>query len=458
MKLAFTTTITLASFCLPGAVWAESVASNFIPVELKTTNSQSEAKGFIEDQTLKGNTRNWYSHEHATKAPIYRYFKDGRTERTDGRTNWVQGTVLNYTSGFTQGAVGFGVEVAGYNTVALERDKDDVAGPNNRTLTHSDSDVIGQWSKIGLGNAKARVSNTTLIAGRQAMFTPVLAIHDNRALPSSFQGVSFVSEEFSNLTFKGGSFDRVSPRTEQSVTKFRAKYASQAFESDRVNMGGVEYKPFKGVKVSGYASNVEDFCNQYYGGVIFDWGNPTTIGLNTAISYYKTEDSGARELGDIDNQTYSIAQTFTHQAHAVSLGWQQVNGNEYFDYLNETYAIYLANAMYSDYNGPNEKSFRMSYAFDAASLGVPGLKLNAYTVRGWGIDGTHYEGTAYNVRNLDNAKHEEWGVGMSYVLQSGLMKDTAVRATYVQHSGSGGQIDGNVDELRIVTNIPFKIF
>lgn len=85
---------------------------------------------------------------------------------------------------------GFAVEAAGYNAIALQQSREAIAGPNNRTLTHSDGDPVGQWSKLGLGNIKARVSNTTLTLGRQSVDTPMIAYIGNRALPSSFQARS----------------------------------------------------------------------------------------------------------------------------------------------------------------------------------------------------------------------------------------------------------------------------
>ncbi len=132
-------------------------------------------------------------------------------------------------------------------------------------------------------------------------------------------------------------------------------------------------------------------------------------------------------------------------------------GDEYFDYLNETNGIYLANSLFSDYNGPNEKSLQFSYVLDLAPYGVPGLKLNAYTARGWGIDGTHYKGTGYDVRGMDGEHHAEWSVGATYAVQSGALKNTTVRATYTAHRASRGQADGSLDEFRLVTTVPFDI-
>ena len=162
-------------------------------------------------------------------------------------------------------------------------------------------------------------------------------------------------------------------------------------------------------------------------------------------------------MGKIDNDTYSLSFGLTHQAHTLSASWQQVNGNEYFDYLHETNGIFLANSLLSDFNGPNEKSLQISYVLNMAPYGVPGLKFNLYNARGWGIDGTHYRGTAYDVRGLDGETHYEWGIGTSYAVQSGPLKDTSIRATYTTHRASKAQADGSLDEFRVVTTIPFNI-
>ncbi|UVJ46637.1 OprD family porin [Pseudomonas sp. LS1212] len=443
---------------LSATVNAEQASQDFVPVTVKSTSDQADASGFIEGQSLSGSTRNWYARERAKRGPLWKYSKgDGTRVPTSSRDNWVQGTILNYTSGFTQGTVGISTEVAAYNAVALERGRARVDGPNNRTLTDSDGDVIGQWSKIGLANVKARVSNTTLTAGRQSINTPVFAYIGNRALPSSFEGVSVLSEEFDNLSFQAGTFDRVSPRTEQSLSKFRSEYAAVSAESDRVSIAGVNYQPFKSLTTSLYASNVEDFWNQYYFGAIHEMGDNAVLSLTTGLNYYKTRDEGQSKLGKIDNDTYSLSFTASHKAHSLTLAYQEVSGNEYFDYVHETNAIFLANSLFSDYNGPNEKSFQVGYGLNMAAYGVPGLKFNIYSARGWGIDGTHYNSTGYNVRALDGEHHYEYSIGTSYTLQSGPLKDTTVRATYTAHRASENQGDGSLDELRIVTTIPFNI-
>ena len=457
MRKTSTVLLAVSITTLGAMAHAENASQAFVPTTLSTTHAQDGAKGFIEDQHLTGSTRNFYARERSTRADLFSYQKDGQKVPTNRRDTWTQGTILNYTSGFTEGTVGMGTEVAVYNEVALEAGHARIAGGGNRTLTDSNGDAVDQWSKMGLGNIKARISNSTLTAGRQSMNTPVIAYIGNRALPSSFNGFSLLSEEFNNLSFQAGSFDRVSPRTEQSMTRFRSEYASSTATADRLSMAGVDYKPSKALTASFYASDLEDFWKQYYVGITHDVGDTSIVGLTTGFNYYKTKDSGQSKLGAIDNDTFSLSFTATHLAHSLTFAYQEVAGNEYFDYAHETNGIFLANSLLSDFNGPNEKSFQIGYVLNMAAYGVPGLKFNVYEARGWGIDGTHYAGTAYDVKKMDGEKHQEYGIGTSYTLQSGPLKDTSVRATYTTHRASENQVDGSLNELRLVTTIPFNI-
>ncbi|MHC8342087.1 OprD family porin [Pseudomonas sp. RT6P73] len=457
MKLSSTALLALAISSVTATAYAETQSQDFVPTQLASTNSQSEAKGFIDGQSLSGSTRNWYANEDKQRGGTFKYERHGETLTGSRRINWVQGTILNYTSGFTQGTVGFSTEVAAYNAIALDRSREDIKGGSNRTLAHSNGDAVDQWSKLGLANVKARISNTTLTAGRMNFSSPIVDVIGNRPLPSSFEGVAIHSEEFDNLSFDLGTFDRVSPRTEQSLSKFRSEYTNNGAETDHVNTAGLNYQPLKSLKTSLYATNVEDFWNQYYFGATHELGDSSVLSLTTGLNYYKTVDEGKKLMGEIDNDTYSLSFGLTHQAHSLTFSYQEVNGNEYFDYLHETNGIYLANSLLSDFNGPNEKSFQIAYGLNMAEYGVPGLKFNIYQARGWGIDGTHYTGTAYDVRNMDGENHYEYGIGTSYAVQSGPLKATTVRATYTTHRASDNQADGSINEFRLVTTIPFKI-
>jgi len=439
-------------------------------VTVNEKSAQAEATGFLEGQSISGSTRNWYANEQLKRGGKFAYRKNGQSTETDRRINWVQGTIIKYNSGFTEGTVGFSTEVAAYNAIALERDRENLAANNggapgtrpgagnNRTLTREGGDAVGQWSKLGLANVKARISNTTLTAGRMNFSSPQVDVIGNRPLPSSFEGIAIHSEELNNLAFDVATFDRVSPRTEESLSKFRSEYGDINAEADHVNTAGISYQPFASLTTSLWGTQAEDLWNQYYFGATHVLGDSSVLSLTTGLNYYKTVDEGKKLLGDIDNDTYSLSFGLTHQAHTVTFSYQEVNGNEYFDYLHETNGIYLANSLLSDFNGPNEKSFQVSYGLNMAEYGVPGLKFNIYQARGWGIDGTHYKGGGYDgVQAMDGEHHYEYGVGATYAVQSGPLKATTIRGTYTAHRASENQADGSINEFRLVTTIPFNI-
>lgn len=458
MKPSSSTLLALTFSSITATAEASSTDLAFVPTTLKDTSAQDGAEGFILGQMLDGQTRNWYANQSKQDDRRWRYTRHGESHTTARRTHWIQGTQLNYRSGFTEGTLGIATEVSAYNAIALNRSRKDAAGSSNRALVHGNGDPVDQWSKLGRANLQARMSNTTLIAGRQAFSSPTLDTLNNRALPSSFQGVSLHSAEFDNLSFTLASFDQVSPRSEQSLTKFRSAYGAAPVESDRASTFGIDYQPLTSLKTRLYVLQAQDFWNQYYLGATHHLGDNATLGLTTRLDYYKTVDSGTKKLGSIDNDAYSVSFALAHRAHRLSFAYQQIVGNEYFDYLDESNGITLANSLYADYNGPNEQSIQLAYALDLAGHGLPGLTLNLYGARGWGIDGSHYRGNGYNVRNLLGESHHEYGVGASYTLQSGALKDTTLRSTYVRHRGTRQQVDGNLNELRLISTIPFSIF
>ncbi|RBL66197.1 outer membrane porin, OprD family, partial [Pseudomonas sp. MWU13-2625] len=63
-----------------------------------------------------------------------------------------------------------------------------------------------------------------------------------------------------------------------------------------------------------------------------------------------------------------------------------------------------------------------------------------------------------NVRGLDCVQHDENGLMLSYVVQSGRLKDAVLRTIVYNHRASGWQIDGSYYEFRLVGNFPFNLF
>ncbi|ATE79668.1 Porin D [Pseudomonas sp. Bi123] len=441
-----------------------AVGSPLIVTADETPTTQAQAPGFVDGSHLGLNLRHYYANQHTRRSTYLGIKKEDGLERTRIRETWVQTAMLNYSSGYTQGAVGFGLDASLFSAINLERGHGRVANGGDRVLVDSDGDALPTWSRLGVGNLRLRFSSTEVKAGRLLTDNPILRYKDNRALPSSFQGVGLFSNELDWLSLQAGSFERAIPRTGTGSEKLTTTFGNRAYSGSRISyLGGMAKTPY-GLDVSLYTSRFEDMWQQTYLGLTQLIGDRREIALKTALNYYHTEDQGEQRLGYIDNDAFSLAFTASHRAHSLTLAWQQVFGDEYFDYVWESTGNYMANSLYSDYNGPNEKSWQLRYDLDLASFGVPGLTTSLWHAKGWDIDGTHYSGdrngrnTGYNVRGLDNAKHDENGLMVAYVVQSGALKNAVFRTIVYNHRATGGQIDGSYDEVRLVANLPMWIF
>lgn len=441
-----------------------AVGSPLIVTADETPTTQAQAPGFVDGSHLGLNLRHYYANQHTRRSTYLGIKKEDGLERTRIRETWVQTAMLNYSSGYTQGAVGFGLDASLFSAINLERGHGRVANGGDRVLVDSDGDALPTWSRLGVGDLRLRFSSTEIKAGRLLTDNPILRYKDNRALPSSFQGVGLFSNELDWLSLQAGSFERAIPRTGTGSEKLTTTFGNRAYSGSRISyLGGMAKTPY-GLDVSLYTSRFEDMWQQTYLGLTQLIGDRREIALKTALNYYHTGDQGEQRLGYIDNDAFSLAFTASHRAHSLTLAWQQVFGDEYFDYVWESTGNYMANSLYSDYNGPNEKSWQLRYDLDLASLGVPGLTTSLWHAKGWDIDGTHYSGdrngrnTGYNVRGLDNAKHDENGLMVAYVVQSGALKNAVFRTIVYNHRATGGQIDGSYDEVRLVANLPMWIF
>ena len=112
MKLSSKALLALAISTITATAYAETQSQDFVPTTLAGTSAQSEAKGFIDGQSLGGSTRNWYSNEMKFRGQKFEYYKNATDKANKVKTgvsrryNWAQGTIVNYSSGFTQGTVG----------------------------------------------------------------------------------------------------------------------------------------------------------------------------------------------------------------------------------------------------------------------------------------------------------------------------------------------------------------
>ncbi|MCF5073525.1 outer membrane porin, OprD family [Pseudomonas syringae] len=411
------------------------------------------ADGFVEGAHLNINTRNYYMN------------RDRRDIPTDDSKEWGQGFLGTFESGYTQGTVGFGLDAHAMLGLKL----DGGGGTDGSSILpygSGNGKAPGSFSTAG-GTLKMRAFDTELKAGDLFLNNPVIAGGMTRMLPQTFRGVSLTNHSFDGWMFEGGQASFTKLYNQSGHRRIGTSYGALPTHTDsqHMNWAGVSFSGIDGVTSNLYASELKDVWHQYYYDLDYTYVVNEMISLNPGLHYYHTQDTGQSLLGDIDNNTYSLHFTVDIGHHSVTAAYQRVNGNTPFDYIAQGDSVYLDNSQqYSDFNGPNERSWKLKYAYDFGGLGVPGLSSAVSYISGktdlTKVDPQSRGYSAWYSADGKDAKHWERDIDLKYVVQGGKAKDLAVRLQWATNRGSNGYsaVDRDVDEYRVIVDYPINVF
>lgn len=399
-----------------------------LAVTLGILAQQAGAAGFIEDSKASLGLRNFY------------FNNDNReSQNASGQVDeWGQGFVLNFTSGFTEGTVGFGVDALGLLGVRL--DGGGRAGktgvertPGQLFPLESDGSAVDEYSTLGL-TGKARISKTELRYGTLLPRLPILVHNDGRLLPQTFEGGQITSKEISDVTLTGGLIERAVGRASTNGTGLAVAGGTQ--ESNKFWFAGGDWQATPGLTAQYYYANLEDYYKQHFAGLLHVLALGDKQSLKTDLRYFRTDSEGANAKGttgyttsgytrngsgEIDNNTWSAAFTYSLGGHALTLGHQRVSENSNFVQLNQGNlanegaggaSVYLlTDRQIFSFTRAGERTTFGEYAYDFAALGVPGLKASTAYLKGTNIKTT-------------GSDQKEWerDFRLDYTLQSGPLK------------------------------------
>jgi len=428
---------------------AVTAASTQLATAAAFVSDQSEAKGFIEGSTLDVKARNYY---------FNRDKKDGAVDDKD----WTQGFWGNFSTGYTQGTIGVGVEAFGY--FGLKLDGQDKYSGSGNLVTNSQGQNEDSFGKAG-GAVKFRVSKTELKIGDMQPTSPVFAVGGSRLLPQTATGISLQSSEIAGLDLEGGHFTSGTSQDDTSHSgNIWATYAGQSAKS--ADFIGGKYAITDSLGVAFYGAKLEDIWDQYYANL--NYALPLTDSQSLAFdaNLYRTVDEGSAKAGDISNTAFSgsVAYSFA-AAHTLTLAFQKVNGDTPFDYIGigdnnkGGDSIFLNNSIqYSDFNGPGEKSWQARYDLNMAPYGVPGLSFMTRYIKGYDIDGTNTPtNSSYAGLYGEDGKHHETNLEAKYVLQTGPAKDLSFRIRQAWHRANADQGEGDINEFRLIVDYPISV-
>lgn len=385
----------------------------------------AQASDFIDDSSLKLQLRNVYFNEnfrdeHGMSARAARTAKSERTE-------WAQGFLLDYQSGFTPGTLGFGVDALGLLGVKLDSGR----GRSGTGLmpVHDDGRAAGEFASAG-ATAKVRLAKTTLKYGTLLPKNPVLIYNDARLLPQTYQGTQVTSSDIENLTLTGGYLDRFKLRdSTDSVALVPDGYGGD--KSGDFRYAGADYKWGKSLRLSYFHGELENFYRQNFAGVQHDL--PLGSGVLTSdLRYFHSSDSGSAYGGKIDNNLLSGQLSYAIAGHTFGGGYQKLSGDAGLPYISGATVYSFSNVGIGKFIEEGEKTWMLSYGYNFATLGVPGLTFSTRYLSG-------------NDGQSDTAiKEWERDAELAYVVQQGTFKGLGVKLrNYVYRSDFSRGRDSN---------------
>ncbi|MGF6169151.1 hypothetical protein M2426_002749 [Pseudomonas moraviensis] len=411
-------------YALPGVI-ALAIAGLALP-------ASAEEGGFVEGAKVNLNLRNFYIHRNFTNP----------TKAQGKAEEWTQSFILDAKSGFTQGTVGFGMDVLGLYSVKLDGGKG-TGGTQLLPLDH-DGRPADNFGRTNVA-FKARLSQTEVKVGEWMPVLPILRSDDGRSLPQTFRGGQITSKEIAGLTLYGGQFRANSPRDDSSMSDM-SMTGKAAFTSDRFNFQGGEYLfNDKRTQIGLWNAQLKDIYSQQYLNVLHsqplgDW----TLGANLGFFYGK-EDGSAR-AGDLDNKTWYGMFSAKYGGNTFYVGLQKLTGDSAWMRVNGTSGGTLANDSYNaSYDNAQERSWQLRHDYNFAAMGIPGLTLmNRY------ISGD-------NVHTGTITDGKEWGreSELGYTVQSGTLKDLNVRwrNSTMRRDFSNNEFDEN----RLIVSYPISL-
>lgn len=419
--------------------------------------SVAQGEGFVEGAKANLSLRNLYFDGDYKNAEPGQHLPSDR--------EWGQGFMLKFNSGYTQGPIGFGMDVFARAGVRLDSggrnpsEPGDSRVPGNLFPLKDNGKAESEFSQIDFAG-KAKISNTELIIGRGLEPNlPIAKRNDGRLLPQTYSGATLTSNEIDNLTLRAGQFDEASGRNWKGYDGLR-----MADGTERVNkfqyVGG-DAKLGGNLVASYYFATLKDYYKQHYLGAVHTL--PLGEGqLITDLRYFDSNSTGANSSsdriatgyasagvdnnGEVDNQAMSAMFTYKRSNHAVGLGYQEMRGDSNFAFLNNgggATAHLITDSQIGKFERAGEKTWVGQYNYNFADY-VPGLSFTAKYLRGSDFD------TAADTGD----KEWERDLRLDYTVQNGFLKDMGVS---LRHASLRSDATSDQDQVRVYLTYNFVL-
>lgn len=375
------------------------------------------ADSFIEQTQIDLTARNFYfDRDYQEQAP-YPAAKD-----------WSQGFILKANSGFTEGSVGFGVDVlatAGFKLIADA----DYAGTGNLPRNAQNNEAADAYGEIGI-TAKAKLNQTQVRVGTLQPMTPVLVGSPARLLPQTYRGVAIQSKDIEKLDLQASYIDKVNHRDSTNYENIKISGVNGRFipaETDHLYYAGGYYDLAKPLKLTAFHMDVEDLYHQSLIGITHKYAFNDATTLSSQLRYYLSRDDGAAKAGDVDNDLIHSHFELKHDLHKFIVSTFHHQGRSAFPYLSGGETGLLIDTWPGEFLNPKEKVYSLRYEYDFKNY-VPGLRFMTRYTDGSNIYAPKLGGT--------KLKEDELDFDLGYTVQNGPLKNLALRARYAMYDNN----------------------
>jgi hypothetical protein len=132
--------------------------------------------------------------------------------------------------------------------------------------------------------------------------------------------------------------------------------------------------------------------------------------------------------------------TYGINGHKLGLGFQDMSGDTGYAYIDGSDPFLVNFVQINDFAGAEERSWQARYDFDFGKLGIPGLSFMSRYLSGDNI----------KLKSGEEGKEWERNTEIKYVVQSGALKDVAVRLRNATYRSNYSARDA--DEVRLLVS------
>ena len=387
---------------------------------------------FINDSKASLGFRNLYMNQD-TRSGV-----DSNTNKT--KEEWSQAIILDYKSGFTEGTIGFGVDIYAATGIKLD------SGPNRSPDSfpqHSNGKSVDNFGKLG-GTAKAKLSNTVLQIGTLMPRLPMIQANlEGRLLPQMFTGGLLTSNEIDGLTATLGHIDRVNYRNSTDSERMRmntvgkrlVKKAGADNTSNSFDLANLNYK-WNDSLTTGYSyGRLQDLYKQHIVNAVHMLPLGEQRSLRTDLRASRSTDDGNY---NVDNKAFSGMVTYSFGFNKLGLGYQKMTGDTGYSYIQGTDPFLVNFVANREFGAKDEKSWQVRHDYNFAGVGVPGLTMFNRYVKGTGAD-----------LGAGKSEGREWerDFDISYAFQQGTLKNFNVRW---RNSTVRSNVNKDLDDNRLI--------